>query len=170
METLKPFSGASLKHKISGQIALENGLLRLKFAWEDSDNEIQFQLNQAPQRTPELWKTTCFEAFLQPVGQNRYFEVNLASSGAWEAYEFSSYRSPQPPQQTAKIQLTDFKKMNNSIEAQFSIDDGHLDWNCSLTAVIELKTTQKYYLATKHAGDKPDFHLHESFSLRRKQI
>ena len=36
-----------------------------------------------PERTDELWKTTCFEAFLRPLGQRSYREWNFAPSGQW---------------------------------------------------------------------------------------
>src|SRR5689334_3335291 len=45
-----------------------------------------------PERTDELWKTTCFEAFLRPLGETSYLEWNFAPSGQWASYEFSDYR------------------------------------------------------------------------------
>src|SRR5690242_17714432 len=44
------------------------------------------------ERTAELWKTTCFEAFLRPLGEQSYREWNFAPSGRWASYEFSGYR------------------------------------------------------------------------------
>ncbi|MEO0461829.1 MAG: hypothetical protein AAF127_01780 [Pseudomonadota bacterium] len=43
-------------------------------------------------RTDNLWKTTCFEIFWQPVGAQSYREFNLSPSGRWAAYDFDSFR------------------------------------------------------------------------------
>ena len=43
-----------------------------------------------PTRADELWKTTCFEAFLRPLGEERYREWNFAPSSQWAAYDFTS--------------------------------------------------------------------------------
>ena len=45
-----------------------------------------------PWRADELWRTTCFEAFLRPVGAEPYREWNFAPSGNWAAYDFSRHR------------------------------------------------------------------------------
>lgn len=56
-------------------------------------------------RKDGLWQATCFEAFLQPSGQDKYYEFNFALNPAWNAYEFSAYREPQPPTPTADFVL-----------------------------------------------------------------
>jgi len=43
-------------------------------------------------RVDELWKTTCFEAFLRADGEEAYREWNFAPSGDWAAYDFVTYR------------------------------------------------------------------------------
>ena len=43
-------------------------------------------------RTDDLWKTTCFEIFWQPIGATYYREFNLSPSGRWAAYDFDSFR------------------------------------------------------------------------------
>ncbi|MEE4289219.1 MAG: hypothetical protein V2J14_07605 [Erythrobacter sp.] len=46
----------------------------------------------APARRDNLWKTTCFEIFWQPIGQPGYVEFNLSPSGQWASYDFDSFR------------------------------------------------------------------------------
>ena len=41
-----------------------------------------------PSRADELWRTTCFEAFLREEGADGYSEWNFAPSGQWAAYDF----------------------------------------------------------------------------------
>ena len=45
-----------------------------------------------PERRDNLWKTTCFEIFWQPLGGTYYREFNLSPSGCWAAYDFDSFR------------------------------------------------------------------------------
>jgi hypothetical protein len=47
----------------------------------------------AAPRTDELWRHTCFEAFVRTSPRSAYYEFNLAPSTQWAAYRFSSYRS-----------------------------------------------------------------------------
>src|SRR6516165_3915475 len=42
-------------------------------------------------RTDELWRHTCFEAFICGPG-SAYYEFNFAPSTQWAAYQFSGYR------------------------------------------------------------------------------
>lgn len=44
------------------------------------------------ERTDNLWQTTCFEIFWQPLGDTAYREFNLSPSGRWAAYDFDSFR------------------------------------------------------------------------------
>lgn len=43
-------------------------------------------------RTDDLWKTSCFEIFWQPIGGTAYREFNLSPSGRWAAYDFDRFR------------------------------------------------------------------------------
>ena len=43
-------------------------------------------------RTDDLWKTTCFEIFWQPIGGTYYREFNLSPSGRWACYDFDAFR------------------------------------------------------------------------------
>ena len=47
----------------------------------------------APTREDELWRHTCFEAFLRTLPGATYYEFNFAPSTQWAAYRFASYRS-----------------------------------------------------------------------------
>src|SRR5713101_8023228 len=47
----------------------------------------------AAARADELWRHTCFEAFVRTSPGAGYYEFNFAPSTHWAAYRFSSYRS-----------------------------------------------------------------------------
>ena len=120
---------------------------------------------QSPGRTDELWRTTCFEAFIRPSGGEAYFELNLSPSGNWASYRFDSYRSGM---REAKIigHPDDDIWMENGIRMQDAMFDTssepELDrangWDIGLSAVIEEIDGTKSYWALAHPAGPPDFH------------
>ncbi len=112
-------------------------------------------------RADELWKTTCFEAFLKPDGGESYVELNLSPSERWAAYAFASYREgmterqfPHEPQCTIRIgtgvTIFDAAVPSDGIPV--------LPAALGLSAVIEEAGGVKSYWALAHPADKPDFH------------
>lgn len=122
-------------------------------------------------RADGLWEHTCFEAFVAPVGAARYLEINLAPSGAWAAYAFSSYRKPARPKNAAVTVDLDvrFEEGVVELEALVGIDS----WLRSppdelavgLAAVLEDASGNHTYWALEHGGAQPDFHDDRSFVL-----
>src|SRR5262245_15052360 len=45
------------------------------------------------ERSDELWRHTCFEAFIRGASGPEYYEFNFAPSTRWAAYRFDGYRS-----------------------------------------------------------------------------
>lgn len=110
----------------------------------------------SPERTDDLWRTTCFELFVAGDGDG-YREFNLSPSGAWAAYEFDSHRQGMRDAE-ARIEIE--TSLNNKaltlaakIESEFP-----LPANVGLTAVIEEADGLIRYWATSFAPGKPDFH------------
>jgi len=111
-----------------------------------------------PVRAEELWKTTCFEAFLRPLGKKGYREWNFAPSGRWAAYDFTSTRkgmkegdAPGP-----YIRMEDnftWWALGASIAVP-----ADTNWELGLSAVLEEKDGTKSYWALAHPCEKPDFH------------
>jgi hypothetical protein len=120
-------------------------------------------------RRDGLWQATCVEAFLQPSGLQKYYEFNFALTPAWNGYEFTEYRKPQPPEATADFVL---KAMSWNSEQKHLIvrlenNSGYQKFQAGLTAILQEKSGNKHYYAVAHKGPKPDFHLSESFILQR---
>ena len=116
-------------------------------------------LSEEPHRADELWKTTCFEAFLRPLGEERYREWNFAPSGDWAAYEFSAYRDGMVP---AEIDADPYIRMEDNftwwaLGATIAVP-ADTNWQLGLCAVLEEKDGTKSYWALAHPGEKPDFH------------
>ncbi|MEP1420285.1 MAG: hypothetical protein ABJK59_00760 [Erythrobacter sp.] len=63
-----------------------------RFKLEGGVDQIKLPEAAPSIRTDDLWKTTCFEIFWQPIGGAYYREFNLSPSGRWAAYDFDAFR------------------------------------------------------------------------------
>ena len=119
-------------------------------------------------RRDELWKTTCFEAFIAKPGSEGYVEFNGTLNGEWNLYEFDSYRSGMrpvvlgetSPPKLIKREIHD-QEWRLSFEIPLALLKGEVG-PLGMTAVLK-RGEEITYWALKHAGAKPDFHLRESF-------
>lgn len=119
------------------------------------------------ERRDELWKTTCFEAFLRAEGEQGYREWNFAPSGDWAAYDFSDYREGMAE---AEVGPPPYIRMEDNLTwwtlgATIAVPAG-VRWELGLSAVVEEDDGTKSYWALAHAGDNPDFHDAGCFTAR----
>ena len=110
------------------------------------------------ERMDNLWQTTCFEIFWQPLGDTAYREFNFSPSGRWAAYDFDSFREGMRDAPVA------------SISVDCSHDDGELILRASiaadlpspaqvaLNAVVEHADGGKQYWALAFPPGPPEFH------------
>jgi hypothetical protein len=122
---------------------------------------------QSPTRADNLWKTTCFEMFLNPAGTQQYFEFNFSPSTQWAAYVFDGYRQnmselylPIEPQVERGIEAGEDYVIEVDLDLT-SIPSGPLQMG--LSAVIEEIDGTKSYWALAHAPGPPDFHNSDCF-------
>jgi len=112
-----------------------------------------------PQRMDDLWKTTCFEAFLRAAGEEAYREWNFSPSGNWAAYDFSSCREGKTDPDVAAPYVRIEDNMTWWAMGATFTADADIDWSLGLSAVLEEKDGTKSYWALAHGeGSKPDFH------------
>jgi hypothetical protein len=134
-------------------------------------------------RRDELWKSTCLEIFVGSSQGAGYLELNMAPSGDWNLYAFDQYRTAMRPAQNPHPPLVKMVRSasGDAIEFHGSLKkaaDSQGKNPCDIhellsspglvmgaTAVLEYKTGEREYWALAHAGEKPDFHLRESFRL-----
>lgn len=172
MVELKPFTPIAEKISLQADIQLTNSGLSLSFDLHDPNSLVQKSLQvgnwqaSSLKRADDLWKETCFEAFWSRPGEKSYWELNLSPAGKWNLYFFEDYRKPQPPQKSSDFSLEDVITTPNSLRCflQTKIEIPSLD--ISICSVIKTAANTFYY-STAHKGEKPDFHLRESFILRR---
>jgi hypothetical protein len=131
---------------------------------------IEFPAIVAPVRQDELWRHTCFEAFLWKSSGTEYYELNFSPSTQWAAYHFSSYRSGM--REVAEINAVRIQTdaRSSSFELQASVEpnrllslEGSNIWRLGLSAVIEEKSGRKSFWALEHPPGKPDFHHSDGF-------
>lgn len=124
-----------------------------------------------PARADELWRRTCFEAFLKPQPGEAYFEVNLAPSTRWAAYGFSGYREDMsaPPLAAPVIET---RAAEDAFELTASLALEGLPtlaaggaWRLGLSAVIEEAGGRRSYWALAHPAGRPDFHHADAFAF-----
>ena len=110
-------------------------------------------------RADDLWKTTCFELFLDR-GDGAYREFNFSPSGRWAAYDFSSRRV-----KFGNVPLRDEPEISFDRGSEISVGairvpaaalGGSARGN--LCAVIEEQGSVVSFWAVTHYGEEPDFH------------
>lgn len=145
-----------------------DAVLTLRYALSGALRDLAIPPPAAPDRTDELWRRTCFEAFLQPESAESYVELNFAPSTQWAAYRFSAYRAGMAPADIAapRIELTTSEA---ALELAVRLDLARLalppgPCRLALSAVIEQTDGAKSYWALAHAPGRPDFHHRRSFA------
>jgi hypothetical protein len=136
--------------------------LTLRYRLTGDLGQIVYPPPAAPARADNLWRHTCFEAFIGlPAGG--YLEYNLAPSRQWAAYRFDGYRHGIRPAEVADPHIAIAAQGGLILTAEIDIppDADRL----GLAAVIEARNGTKSYWAIAHAPGHPDFHHRDCFAL-----
>lgn len=123
---------------------------------------------QASRFRDELWKHTCFEAFLQDANSSAYWEFNFSPSRDWAIYRFKNYREKVAVEELDAIELVIQQEryprdliMKIDLKPKELFQVGRV----GLTTVLEHKDARMSYWALAHVREKPDFHASESFII-----
>jgi hypothetical protein len=122
-------------------------------------------------RADELWRHTCFEAFVGSSQSAAYYEFNFAPSTQWAAYRFSNYRTDLCVATEINAPQITVRSNPERYVLQASVELGPLLFSrCStlrvgLSAVIEDTSGHRSYWALAHPPGKADFHHSNSFAL-----
>ena len=121
------------------------------------------------ERRDELWKHTCFEAFLRTPGEEGYLEFNFSPATDWAAYAFDGYRRGMRPllEIGAPAIAVDRGAGRLMVQAtlQLAMAAPSAPLELALSAVIEHGDGAKSYWALRHPPGKPDFHHPDSFAI-----
>lgn len=128
-------------------------------------NDLVLPAVATPIRSDELWRHTCFEAFVRTSHDEGYDEFNFAPSRQWAAYRFSSYRSGMSAVMEISTPHIEVLPNEACFELQVSLELNRLPglskdatWRLGLSAVIEETNGRKSYWALAHPPGKADFH------------
>lgn len=148
--------------------------LRFRYVLEGDIDTVRIPALSVARPTDELWKHTCFEAFIASHGEE-YRELNFSPSTEWAAYSFASYRKGMAPVALASSPRIEVTRSGTQLIVEVRVASAGLlpeSWcapgarlRISLTAVIEDANGRIAYWALKHAPDKPDFHHAAGFIL-----
>lgn len=150
---------------------LGEGSLRVRYRVYGDLDRILVPQAGAWKQADELWRHTCFEAFVRNDGAEGYLELNFAPN-QWAAYRFSGYRTGMT---SANVQPWVMEGVlgPDYIALQVEVDPGRMArpdlsasaWLVGLSAVIEDTDGGISYWALTHPPGKPDFHHPDSFAL-----
>ncbi len=142
------------------------GALLLSYELTGTIGDLRLPPVTAPARADELWRHSCFEAFIRPVGSSAYFEFNFAPSTQWAAYRFDGYRSGMSASEMGKPRI-EINSAPGQLTLQTALELSALPprpWRLSLSAVLEEANGNKSYWALAHPSGKPDFHHADCFA------
>jgi hypothetical protein len=145
-----------------------SGSLLLRYAVAGTIGDLLLAAVTAPGRADELWRHTCFEAFVGGAVDGGYYELNFAPSTRWAAYQFSGYRTGMRVATEIGTPKIDVRFAPESYMLQASVDLDELrpalGWRFALSAVMEETNGRKSYWALAHPPGKPDFHHSDCFT------
>ena len=152
-----PLAVRSVEAKI---LSVTDNWLRLR--WRvDGVSQLVIPKFAGKGRQDDLWKTTCFELFVQRKGEAGYTEFNLSPSERWAAYDFAAPRERMternfPREPELVMRTGQAMAIFDAALPRHQMPDPPC--NVGLTAVIEEGQGTKSYWAIAHGKDEPDFH------------
>ncbi|HZF17002.1 MAG TPA: DOMON-like domain-containing protein [Steroidobacteraceae bacterium] len=146
-------------------------MLDLRYLLKGPLGPIRVPAARAPARADELWKQTCFEAFVAVDGSAAYFEFNLSPSTEWASYRFGSYRSDRAVESAVSAPgiTVDRSADRLQLDARLALDTIESlrgrNLHLALAAVVESDSGTLSYWALAHPRAEPDFHHADGFRI-----
>jgi hypothetical protein len=146
-------------------------VIAVHYRLEGDASRIRVPNATVPARADDLWKQTCFELFIRPWGDARYFEFNFSPSRCWAAYAFSDYRQgmtnldlPAPPRINRAAPTADAFDLDVLLDLSgVSGLPAEAAWRAGIAAVVETVDGEHSWWALAHPPGKPDFHHPDGF-------
>jgi len=151
-----------------------SGILTLTFVLQADLASLQIPVERPSRQVDELWRHTCFEAFLMAGNGPGYREYNFSPSGEWAAYAFRDYRQAKDQQteaaadESAPVIRVHRSAQHLALEAEVALEPPPLTRSIrlGLSAVVEAVDGGLSYWALRHPPGKPDFHQIDAFALQ----
>jgi hypothetical protein len=141
--------------------------LRVRYLLHADLSRLRIPQPKPARRADELWKHTCFEAFLRAAAGAGYQEINVAPSSEWAVYSFDDYRKGMAPANLPRPPAILVDRTADRLTVDVRIDLKVLPPSraLALAAVLEDESGSLSYWALRHAATKPDFHHPDGFTL-----
>ncbi len=169
---LHPQSRCAARIRIEVDIERRSGELALCYRVTGATSELYLPAPAAAARTDELWRRTCFEAFVRVSPAPGYLEFNFSPSTQWAAYRFIGYRDGVTIADDVATPSFESRTDDEGYELRANLaldqraDGTEADvWRLGLSAVIEETNGHKSYWALAHPPGKADFHHDDCFAL-----
>ena len=147
------------------------GGLVLRFVVTGKIADLRLPPVTSPARKDDLWRHTCFEAFVGATAATVYYEFNFAPSTHWAAYGFEDYRSEMSVSGELNAPRIEVKSTAARYELRASLELDRLPalpddapWRLGLSAAIEETNGGMSYWALAHPPGKADFHHADCFA------
>ncbi len=149
--------------RIEVEVERSGDVLALTYKLYGDISALRFPESAALRRADRLWERTCFEAFVQPDGEEGYFEFNFSPSGEWAAYRLAGYRSGLMEAELAPpaIEMRAEPELYELRARMRWAGGGRL----GLSAIVEDEAGRKSWWALSHPPGEPDFHHPACFAL-----
>jgi hypothetical protein len=148
------------------------GVLVLRFALVGDLGRLRIPAPEPARVAHDLWRHTCFEAFVGAEGSPGYHELDVSPSGAWGLFAFRRYRDGGPVGDAtlapgiavaaapARLALDVHLRLDRLSPAHVGAPI-----RLGLAAVVEETSGTLTYWALRHPPGAPDFHREETFAL-----
>lgn len=160
--TPHPDTPSSAVERIQVEVLREGDRLRLQYVVDCDTARVRWPRPAEGARTDDLWRHTCFEAFVQ--SDAGYREFNASTSGHWASYRFDGYREGMRPA-SEEVRVVNMEGRGVYLDLGVLIDLPPNPGRVGLSAVIEDIDGGISYWALAHPPGKPDFHHPDSFAL-----
>jgi len=169
-----PRTRADAVHAIRAHVSrAPDGGLRVSFLLTGELSGLRVPAPRAPRVGRDLWRHTCFEAFVAVEGASAYHELNFAPSGEWTVLAFRRYREGEPldddvPPPEIVVRTThDHLELDAVVPLdRLSPSYGSAPLRLALAAVVEETSGGMSYWSLHHPAGKPDFHHDDAFVVR----
>lgn len=155
----------------AGATCTSGGVILFDYRLEGDLGRIELPPALGPAWADELWRHTCFEAFVRGDDEG-YCELNFAPSGQWAAYRFARYREGMAPLSELPAPRIDVRRGTGVLELEAHVPLSGLPGlaaaaclRLALSAVVEDAEGRLSYWALAHPSDRPDFHHPGGFAL-----
>lgn len=148
------------------------GALLLQYVVSGAIGDLSLPDTRPSAPADELWRHTCFEAFVRSAPGPAYAEFNFSPSTQWAVYRFSDYREGMSVAREINAPWIEAHATGESFTLQAALDlnslsslPGDAAWRLGLSAVIEETNGCISYWALAHPPGKADFHHPDCFAL-----